>query len=106
MYLTTGLATLSALWILVYLFLFTFTRFAFYAIPPDIDTGGWTGTWKRLTHRATRIWLVVLCILLGAILVDVGVKGAQYRSAKGLTGINGIGSGIASESSARRSLSD
>ncbi|ORX38644.1 hypothetical protein BD324DRAFT_621768 [Kockovaella imperatae] len=98
MYLTTGLATLSAFWILLYLLIFTFIRFAFFGVPPSIESSGKRQAWKRFAYRATRVWLVVLCILIGAILLDVIVKGSQYRSLEKLSGIDGVGPGIASES--------
>ena len=94
MFLTTGLATLSALWILIYVFLLTLIRFTFLSTPPEPQAGGWEAI-KRFIYRSTRLWLFVLTILLGAVLLDVIVKGAQYRSGEHLTGINGIGPGIA-----------
>ena len=98
MFLTTGIASLAALWLLIYTLIFSVIRFILYKDPPDPDAPGLRQVLKRFAYRGGRLMLLVNSILLGSVMLDCIIKGLEYRSGKGLTGSDGVGPGIACES--------
>ncbi|ORY28328.1 hypothetical protein BCR39DRAFT_559617 [Naematelia encephala] len=98
-YLTTGLATLAAFYLLLYTFLFTLYRKVRKAPirsednPPDTKLG-WEQGLKRLAYRLCRCFLPINAIMSFAITLDCGIKSLKVRSGLKLSGTDGTGNGI------------
>ena len=104
MYLTTGLASLAAFWLILYTFLFTLVRI-WWSTPPDPKSTEFRHGLRRFLYRVSRAFLVVNSVLIPAVVLDCILKGISYRSDKKLTGTNGIGPGIAREYSSTSPVS-
>lgn len=88
-FLTLGLAALSALWLAIYVLLFT--AFRIFTKTPDNASDKPLDGFKRYVYRATRVFLVVNVILVPSLLIDVIVKANSYRGSEGLTSVVGAG---------------
>jgi len=92
MFLTTGLAALSALWFSIYILLST--TFRLWANTPPLG-GTWVDGIKRFVYRLSRALLVVNTVLVPSLILDVVVKANEFRGAEGLISV--IGGGLACE---------
>ena len=95
MFLTLGVATLTALWFSIFIILGNIYRFI--RSRPPVEGGNIWDQMARFGYRAPRALSVVNVVLIPSLMVDVVVKGISYRSAKNITGFNIIGGGIACE---------
>ena len=89
MFLTLGLAALSALWFAIYILLFTAVRI--FTKTQDNASDKPLDGFKRYLYRATRVFLVVNVVLVPSLIIDVVVKANAYRGSEGLTSVVGAG---------------
>lgn len=92
MFLTTGLAALTALWFSIYILLST--TFRLWANTPPLSET-WVDGIKRFAYRLSRALLVVNTVLVPSLILDVVVKANEFRGGEGLISV--IGGGLACE---------
>lgn len=98
MFLTLGLAALSALWLAIYILLFTAIRI--FTNTPDNASDKPLDGFKRYIYRATRVFLVVNVVMIPSLIIDVVVKANSYRGNEGLTSV--VGAGVVRECASGR----
>jgi hypothetical protein len=96
MFLTLGLASLASLWFALYIWLFNLMRM--FTKPPIPQSTAAIQGMKRFIYRSSRAFLMVNVIMIPSLIIDVLVKGINYRKTKSVTGLSFVGGGAACES--------